>query len=62
MEKADEEGIKHRLNLHATFCLEGCETGPSVRIDNQVVSGVTPDKADQVFTEIVKRIPENHRD
>ncbi|HHU52292.1 MAG TPA: 2Fe-2S iron-sulfur cluster binding domain-containing protein [Firmicutes bacterium] len=62
MEKAEEEGIKHRLNLHATFCLEGCETGPSVRINGEVVSGVTPDKADQVFAEIVEKLPENHRD
>jgi|SRR5690554_646646 len=62
MEKADAEGIKHRLNLHATFCLEGCETGPSVRIDDEIISGVTPDQADQVFAKIVEKIPENHRD
>jgi NADH-quinone oxidoreductase subunit G len=52
MEKAESEGVGDRINLHATFCLENCEKGgPSVRVDDTVVSGVTPDKVESFFTE-----------
>lgn len=57
MAKADQEGIKDRINLHATFCLEGCETGPSVRVNDRVLSGVTPDQAESFFKkEILERL------
>lgn len=51
MEKAENEGVGDRLNLHATFCLESCEESPSIRVDDEVVGGVTPDKVESFFAE-----------
>jgi NADH-quinone oxidoreductase subunit G len=53
MEKAEELGVKDRMNLHATFCLECCEQGPAIKVNGEVISGVTPEKVDAVFKEKV---------
>lgn len=42
--QAEKTGIKERINLHATFGLEGCEDSPSIRLNDQIFSGITPDK------------------
>lgn len=55
MKQAEKTGIKERINLHATFCLEGCEAGPSVRINDEIIGGVTADKVSSVIKEKILR-------
>ncbi len=50
MRRADQAGIGDQINLHATFCLEGCSQSPSVRINEEIVGGVSPEQVDSVFT------------
>lgn len=53
VKQADEAGVKERLNLYATFCLEGCSASPSVRVDDEVIGGVAPQEVPRVFKEKV---------
>ncbi|HYH04758.1 MAG TPA: [FeFe] hydrogenase, group A, partial [Bacillota bacterium] len=56
MKQAGQSGLKDRVNLHATFCMEGCETGPSIRINDEVIGGVTADKVDDIIkTKILQK-------
>jgi len=49
MKEAEKSGLKDQINLHATFCLENCEEGPSVRVNDEVISGITPDKVSSLI-------------
>jgi NADH-quinone oxidoreductase subunit G len=51
MKQAEQAGIKDRINLHATFCMEGCESAPSIRINDEIIGGVTADKVAAVIKE-----------
>ncbi len=44
-----ERGLGDRVKLGATFCLEKCDRGVSVKVGDRVVTGVTPETAVQVF-------------
>lgn len=51
--QADEAGVKDKVNLHATFCLESCKQSPSIRINEEVIDGVSADKVSKVFKDKV---------
>lgn len=38
-----------QVNLTATFCLEHCDRGVSVRVGDRIITGVTPENAKGVF-------------
>lgn len=50
----EASGLSDRVNLHATFCLENCDKGPSVSVNDQVISGVTPERANWIFENLIK--------
>lgn len=56
MKQADQSGIKDQINLHATFCMEGCAASPSIRINNDVIGGVTPEQVSNLIKD--KIVPE----
>ncbi len=56
MQQAEAAKVTEKINLYATFCLEGCEQSPAIKINNKIINGVTPDKAEKVFKE--KILPE----
>lgn len=41
--------MAEKLNLHATFCLENCSGGSSIRINEEIISDVTVDKVIRIF-------------
>ncbi|MGE5581262.1 MAG: NADH-dependent [FeFe] hydrogenase, group A6 [Bacillota bacterium] len=47
--QAEQAGIKDQINLHATFCLEGCKSSPTIRINDEIIEGVAPGKVAEVF-------------
>lgn len=58
MRLSDREDVAGRVNLKATFCLEHCDQGVSVKVGNRIVTGVTPENAKRVFEEeIVPNLP-----
>lgn len=42
-------GLSGQINLRATFCLERCDSGVSVKVGNEVITGVTPENAEKIF-------------
>lgn len=54
----EKNGLSDKINLAAAFCLGKCGEGVSVKIDEQVVGGVTADNFDEVFrTFVLKALP-----
>jgi len=41
MDFVEREGLEDRVDLRATFCMEECGKGPSVRIGNDVINHCT---------------------
>jgi NADH-quinone oxidoreductase subunit G len=44
-----ERGLADKVKLGATFCLEKCDRGVSVKVGGRVVTGVSPESAGEVF-------------
>lgn len=57
MKQAAQSNLSEQVNLHATFCMEGCQHSPSVKIDGEILEEVTPDKVEFIFkTKVLGRI------
>ncbi|HHY47813.1 MAG TPA: 4Fe-4S binding protein, partial [Firmicutes bacterium] len=50
----EASGLADRVNLHAAFCFENCDKGPSVSVDGELISGVTPERAAWIFETLIK--------
>lgn len=42
LQEVRQARLEKQVNISATFCLEHCDKGVSVRIGDQVVTGVSP--------------------
>ncbi|MFZ5652695.1 MAG: [FeFe] hydrogenase, group A [Bacillota bacterium] len=42
-------GLEDRVRLNGTFCLEHCDRGVSVKVDDEIITGVTPENAEHLF-------------
>jgi len=57
MKLTETEQVQDRINLHATFCLEQCEKGPVIKVDDEIINAVTPETVEKVFKEkILKKL------
>ncbi len=57
MKQADQLNLSEQVNLHATFCMEGCQNSPSVKIDGEILEEVYPDKVESIFkTKVSARV------
>lgn len=50
------EGLEDKVDLKATFCMEQCGKGPTVRVGQEVYNGVVPDKIDDIFQKIKQEL------
>lgn len=41
-----------RVHIEAAYCFGNCALGPTVRIDDRIVGGVTPERFDQLLAEL----------
>lgn len=49
-----KENLEDKVTLKSIFCLGKCdEAGVSIQVDNQVITGVTPNNFDDVFTKYI---------
>ena len=52
-----ESLAKHQLtdkvNVSAAFCLGRCTDGVTIKVDDEIVTGVSPENFDQVFAQHV---------
>jgi len=42
-------GLEGYINLKGTFCLEHCNQGVSVKVNDEIITGVTTDNAEHIF-------------
>jgi NADH:ubiquinone oxidoreductase subunit E len=53
----EKEGLQDKVELMGAFCMENCSMGVSVRVDNQIYSGLSVEDAETFFyDEIVSRV------
>jgi len=45
--------VENQVELKASFCLGNCTNAVSVKVQDDVIGGVTPDNAEQKFKEHV---------
>ncbi len=48
-ELAEAYGLEGSVEVTATFCLERCSEGVSVRVGDQIVTGINPDNVEELF-------------
>lgn len=46
----EENNLDDKVNVAAAFCLGKCGEGVSIKVDDQIISGVTADNFEKVFT------------
>ncbi len=51
--KLEENGIADKVNLGAAFCLGKCTDGVSVKIDDDIICGVSAENFDEIFDKYV---------
>jgi len=51
----ERHGLSRDVSLAADLCLDNCLQAPNVVVDGTIYGGVTPEKAEQFFTEHVLR-------
>lgn len=49
----EENGLNNQVNLSAAFCLGKCEHGVTIKIDDELITGVNEDNFDALFREKV---------
>lgn len=50
-ENIEKNGLDEKVNLSAAFCLGKCTTGVTIKVDEEVVCGVSPENFDGIFKE-----------
>lgn len=56
-EELKERQLEDKINLSASFCLGRCQDGVSMKINEQIVTGFTPENIrDRFESEILKEL------
>lgn len=50
-ELVDKNGVADKVELNASFCLGKCVDGVSIKIDDELVTGLNEQNAEQIFNE-----------
>ncbi|MEN6412616.1 MAG: NAD(P)H-dependent oxidoreductase subunit E [Veillonellales bacterium] len=49
------EDVKANIDLRGSSCLKACGKGPNVKINGELISGVTPDKLMEIIKYNIQR-------
>ncbi len=49
----EKYGLEDTVNLGAAFCLGKCTNGVSIKIDDDIICGVSPENFDEIFKKYV---------
>ena len=52
-ENLEKNGLTEKVKLRAAFCLGKCTDGVSIKVNEEVICGVSKDNFDQVFKQYV---------
>lgn len=50
-ENIEKNGLEEKVTLSAAFCLGKCTTGVTIKVDEEIVCGVSPENFDGIFKE-----------
>lgn len=50
-ENIEKNGLEEKVNLSAAFCLGKCTTGVTIKVDEDIVCGVSPENFSEIFKE-----------
>ena len=50
-ENIEKNGLEDKVNLSAAFCLGKCTTGVTIKVDEDIVCGVSPENFSEIFKE-----------
>ena len=48
-----ENNLEDKIKLSGAFCLGKCTEGVSIKIDDEIICGVSPDNFDDIFQKYV---------
>ena len=49
----EEKGLEEKITLNASFCLGHCIDGVTIKVDEEIITGLNRDNAAQIFEEKV---------
>lgn len=49
MDLTQQLNLEGNINLNGTFCLEHCDEGVSIKVNDEIITGVTPNNAEKIF-------------
>lgn len=52
-EGLEKNGLTDKVNLSAAFCLGKCTNGVSIKVNDEIVTGLNPDNFDAIFKDKV---------
>lgn len=52
-ENIEKNHLEDKVNLAAAFCLGKCTTGVTIKVDEEVVRGVSPENFSEIFNKYV---------
>ena len=52
-DRLEKNGLTDKVNLSAAFCLGKCTQGVSIKVNDEIVTGLTPENFDAIFAEKV---------
>ena len=48
-----DHGLEEKVSLNASFCLGHCQNGVTIKIGEQIVTGLNPQNVEQIFNDMV---------
>lgn len=48
-----ENHLEDTVTLNATFCLGKCTDGVTIKVDDEIITGVSPDNFEEIFNKYV---------
>ena len=52
-ENLEKNNLADKVELAAAFCFGKCTNGVTIKIDDEIITGVTPDNFSEIFNENV---------
>ena len=52
-QRLEESGLAGKVDLRAAFCLGKCTDGVSIKVDDEIVCGVSADNFDEIFEKYI---------
>lgn len=60
-QKIKSLGLTEHIDVKATFCMEKCNKGPTIRVDNDIITNINPDKVEDIVSNLIVPIVKGER-